>query len=142
MQGQTGNQPRRQGANPDVLDDGSVHTRLISHDQQLCGLIQLVAEHENVEGEESQHLAVMQPPHDRGEILDPEVLGTLARIECIDTEIDSISPGGYRRLHGLPIPRGSQQLRDRQERRRVRRRAGSNCRNASAVPSKRQCQGS
>ena len=84
----------------------------------------------------------MQPGHHLRQFFNAEVLRPLAGIEGIDTEIDRIGPVGDGGLETVPVTGWGEQFRVGQGRLEVNRRAASNCRNAWAVPWKRQCQGS
>ena len=120
---------------PTSLDDHRIHTRLICSDQQLSRRLQFIAEHQDVEGQEALHTALMQPIHHLRQIIEPEVFGPLPGIERIHAEVHRIGTGGDGRLHRSPVTGGGQQLRDGQGLRLENRRAASNRRNASALPS-------
>ena len=142
MQRQIRHQAARQSAETHVLNDHGVHPSPIRSQQQGRGTVEFVAEHQHVEGEETPHLALVQPMHQLRQLRDAEVLGPLARIERIHTEIHRIGPTGHGRLERSPVTGRCEQFGNAQELRRVKRRAASNFLSASAVPSKRQCHGS
>ena len=131
-----------QTAETHVLNDGGIDTSAISCEKQLSGALQLVCEHQNVEGQKSLHTALVQPIHQLGKVAEPKILSTLPGIEGINTEINGISTGSHGCFKGRPITRRGQQLRRCHKSRFENRRAASNSLKASAVPSYRQCQGS
>ena len=142
VQHETGYQFLRQTAETDVLHDHRIDTGLGSGDQQFRRSIQLIAEHKHVEGEEAPHIALMQPMHQLGQLADAEVVSPLSGIEGINTEINGVRAVGDGCLERVPVTSWGKELRNAQGLRLEKRRAASNRRRASAVPSKRQCQGS
>ena len=91
MQCQTRYKPSSQPAQADVLHDDGIHTGFRCSDQQLRCPLQLIGEHQHIEGETSPHLSLMQPKHHRRKIVDTEILGPLSGVEGIHTEVDRIS---------------------------------------------------
>ena len=142
MQRQIRHQAACQSAETDVLNDHGVHPSPISSQQQGSGTLEFITKHEHVEGEEPPHLTLVQPGHHLPQLRDAEVLSPLAGVEGINTEVHRIGPTGHGRLEAVPVTGWGEQFGNAQELRRVNRRAASNVRSASAVPSKRQCHGS
>jgi len=98
VQHETGYQFLRQTAETDVLHDHRIHPGPGSGNQQLRRTSQLIAEHQHVEGEETLHIALVQPLHQLGQLADAEVVSPLAGIERINTEINGVRSVGDGRL--------------------------------------------
>ena len=143
MQSQTRRDLGGQQGQTDILDDQGIHAGSSSLQQQLGRLLELIGEHENVQGQEPLNATSVQPGHHLGQILATEVLRTQAGVEALDPEIDGISSVGHRRAQRLPAAGRCQKLRKFHcLHQRSSRWAASKVRSASADPSKRQCQGS
>ena len=126
MQRKIRHQGSSQTTKTHVLNDQRIHSGGLRRKQQRSSSFQLIAEHEHVEGEETPHLALMQPGHHLPQFFDAEVLSPLAGIESIDTEINGIGTVGDCGLEAVPVTGWGEQLRNGQGRREVKRRAASN----------------
>ena len=104
-----------QAAESNVLNNQGIHPGPFSGDQQIGGPLQLIAEHQDIEGEKTANLSAVEPIHQLGQILDPEIFSPLTGVEGLNPEIDRIRPGCNSSTHRLPIAGGSQQLRTHQE---------------------------
>ena len=92
MQRQLRYKPLREPAETDVLHDDGIHTGFRCGDQQPCGPLKLIGEHQHIQRETSPHLSLVQPVHHRREIVDAEILSPLSGVEGIHTEVDRIGP--------------------------------------------------
>ena len=82
--------PGRHGLDP---ERGKIlHTGFRCSDQQPCGPLKLIGEHQHIQRETSPHLSLVQPVHHRREIVVAEILSPLSGVEGIHTEIDRIGP--------------------------------------------------
>lgn len=141
MDRQLRRQDAGQARQADVLNDQRINPCRRRRLHQRCGILQLIAEHQHVDGKEALDPALVQPVHHVRQLADLKVGRTHAGIERLHAEIDSIGTIGHRGPQGLPVAGRRQQFGNRRHQ-RANRWAGSNTWSASALPSNRQCQGS
>ena len=95
-------------ANPEVLDDGGIHSRSDDGSEVTLSVSQLVREHEGVESHIPTNPPMVQEFHEGGQVGLREIVSPHAGVEALESEVDRIRPVLYRRARALPVAGGSQ----------------------------------